>query len=110
MHAANTQSSTTEPSPILTALIDHVDSHFHGGERWPDDAQFSAVWRTSTWPIGWSDMQHTDFFTDRASLEAWMAKQKKWAELEDNYIAWVVYEWDLGPQRLSELDRSSGNV
>ncbi len=97
-------------SPALQFLQDHIESHFHGGERWPDDAEFAVVWRTSTWPVGWSDMQHTDFFASREAMDVWMEKQRKWAMLEDNYIAWRVYEWDLGPQRLIELDRSAGNV
>jgi acyl-ACP thioesterase len=43
-------------------------------------------------------------------MDAWMEKQRKWAMLEDNHIAWRVYEWDLGPQRLIELDRNADNV
>ena len=39
-----------------------------------------------------------------------MDKQRKWASYEDNYVAWEIYEWDLGPTRRYDLDRSSGNV
>lgn len=107
MHA---QQAPSQLSPVMQVLHDHIESHFHGGERWPDDAEFAVVYRTSTWPIGWHHSNYTEFFTSRKALAEWMEKKEKWSSMEDNLIAWRIYEWDLGPQRLFELDHNSGNV
>ena len=97
-------------SPVMQMLQNHIAAHTTYGEEWPADAEFAVAWRTSTWPCGWSDIRHIDFFASKQELDAWMDKQRKWASYEDNYVAWEVYEWDLGPTRRYDLDRSSGNV
>lgn len=95
---------------IQAAISAHIDSHQTEGTDWPTSALFCAVSRTSTWPIGWSAHRFTEFFESMADLEAWKIKQHEWAKYEDNYIAYRIYEWDLGPTIRFDLSYNEFNV
>ena len=95
---------------IMDALKAHIDTHHTNGEAWPDDAEYAVVYRTSTWPCGWSDLTHVSFFDSRDGLDKWMEAQRGWAKCEDNHIAWMVYQWDLGPNHRSEFDHNAYRV
>jgi hypothetical protein len=40
----------------------------------------------------------------------WVASYKDWRRLEDNYMAWCTYEWNLGPVYRFDLSHFDGNV
>lgn len=104
------QTAANIDTSIMAALKAHIESHHTNGTAWPDDAVFAVVSRCSTWPCGWSDTSHVDFFDSRETMDKWMETQIGWAKCEDNYIAWMVYEWDLGPNHRPEFDRNAYRV
>lgn len=85
----------------------HVDSHKTLGHAWPPSAQFALLNRQSTWPIGWSATQGLEFFDTKEQLDAKVASLHEWAKLEDNYVAYRVYEWDWGPQVRDEYNEGN---
>lgn len=93
-----------------SALAAHVDSHRTYNTVWPDDAEFCVVYACSTWPCGFQRHANIKFFTSREELETWQTAQHKWAELEDNHVAYRVFTWDLGPRELVCEGYSTGNV
>lgn len=80
----------------------HIDSHKTNGREWPYDAEFCVVYATSTWPCGWDKEPYIKFFNNRGALDTWIAEQLDWATLEDNYVAFQAFEWDLGPRLLRD--------
>jgi hypothetical protein len=97
-------------SPLMAQIQRHLDSHMTGGKDWPADAEFAVVYNHSTWPCGWGDESHVEFFTSEDDMQKWVARQHDWAKCEDNYVAYQVYEWDLGPQRRYDLAFCTGNL
>lgn len=95
---------------IAQALYNHMQSHDTAGHSWPDSAEFAVVHCESTWPCGWEQYSAVKFFDSRQELECWIEDKREWMQLEDNYAAWRVYEWDLGPQYRHELSHNEGNV
>lgn len=90
-------------SPLVAAIERYRGAHMTGGQHWPADAQFAVVYNHSTWPCGWEKESLVKFFVNEADLHSWIADQRDWAKCEDNYVAYQVYEWDLGPQRRDDL-------
>lgn len=105
----STQSAVTFFRPVskenfgtdmVQAVNRHIDNHTTNGVDWPYDAEFCVVYDLSTWPCGWSKEPYICFFSDRQELDDWIAAKMDWATLEDNYVAFKAYEWDLGPTLL----------
>ena len=85
----------------------YFESHKTGGEEWPDSAEFAAKVCTHTWPMGWDSESTMKFFDSAEQLHNWMDSCAKWAKEEDNDIAYVIYEWDLGPKIRHDLSRDA---
>lgn len=85
-----------EPS-IVAALAAHIDSHNTSGFVWPDSAEYAVEYNCSTWPMGWGKDTVIVFFDDREAYDKWVVDHRKWAELEDNYLAFRAWQWDWGP-------------
>jgi len=94
---------------ISSAVADHLDSHRTAGHDWPADAEYAAVYSFSTWPCGFQHA-YIKFFKSLADFEQWVASYADWRRLEDNYMAYRVYEWNLGPVFRFDLSHSDGNV
>jgi hypothetical protein len=95
---------------ILQAIISTIQTQNTGGIPWPDDAVFAVKYNMSTWPIGWGKEASVKFFPSEAELLEWMDSMQKWSRLEDNYAAWSVFEWNLGPNLRMDLDNKVSNV
>lgn len=97
---------------LMTAsfLTQHIGSHCTGAHHWPADAVFAVKYNLSTWPLGWMKEAHMEFFTSLEEFETWRSAKHEWARCEDNHVAFVVYEWDLGPQLRGDLSHDPGSV
>jgi hypothetical protein len=80
------------------------------GIAWPNDAVFAAVYRFHTWPVGWDGYINIAFFADRTAFEEFVERKVDWALCEDNDYALKGYEWDLGPNRMTEFDRNISHL
>lgn len=88
-------------------LSGHIDSHRTLGVDWPNDAEFCVVVKFHTWPVGWQKEPSIIFFKNADLLDEWKARMVRWSALEDNYVAYLVYAWDLGPVERPELSDES---
>lgn len=95
---------------LTTLLQKHIDSHQTAGHVWPDDAAFALRYRYHTWPCGWDREAHVQFFETRSQLDSKVQLLKEFAELEDNFVAYQAYEWDLGPKAVPEVAVNLGNL
>lgn len=95
---------------VNNAIVKHLEAHRTGGKDWPTDAVFAVKYNMSTWPLGWQKEAYVEFFPTLEALEAWKAAKHDWALCEDNYVAYTVYEWDLGPNVRADLSHDQGNV
>lgn len=93
---------------VQAAAQAYIDSHKTGGKVWPNDAEFAVCYYLSTWPMGWLRESSMEFFTCRADLDTWIADKCEWAKCEDNYVAYQVYEWDLGPNKIGGWINAGG--
>ena len=85
---------------VLTSqLAAHIDSHQTAGHAWPCNSSHAIVYKYSTWPCGWEKETTISFFTSEKGVEEWVHHQTEWARCEDNYVAFQVYFWDLGPSK-----------
>lgn len=108
MQQNSTDTVFTTTLPIV--LASHLDSHQTRATDWPADAEFCAVYNSSTWPCGWGKNSYVEFFKNRAELDEFLARRRKWALCEDNYAAHQVYRWDLGPVLMPEFDSNEGHL
>jgi len=109
----NTQPTMTNEQPlnqITAALAQHIDSHQTAGHTWPDSAEFAVVFSHTTWPLGWDKESDVKFFDSRKELDAWIARKKDWAMLEDNDYAFQAYKWDLGPELMEGLCHNTSHL
>lgn len=95
---------------VNTMIATHVEAHQTGGKDWPLDAEYAVKYNMSTWPCGWMKEASVEFFKSLDDLNAWIAHKHEWARCEDNYVAFTVYEWDLGPTLRTDLSHDQGNV
>jgi len=100
---------------IMERMIDsmgrsYAESHLTNGEKWPDDAEFALVTRFHAWPIGWAKEKRVEFFNDREGMDRAVALCKHFAELEDNYVAYQGYKWDLGPELMPDVVCNENNL
>jgi hypothetical protein len=84
-------------SPVMSILAKTIDDTKIDGQHWPEDAHFCASVRQRTWPL-YSGDYRAHFFQTQTQLDVFMKDQLDWARLEDNYLDFIVYEWDLGPK------------
>lgn len=79
------------------AIAAHINTHQTLGKDWPTTAEYGVEVRYKTWPTYSGDWR-VCFFDTREELLSWLAEQREWARLEDNYFEYVAYQWDWGPQ------------
>ena len=84
-------------TPVIECINSIIDSAKIDGKHWPDDALFCVSVRQRTWPL-YSGDYHAHFFQTQSQLDVFLNDQRDWAKLEDNYLDYIVYEWDLGPK------------
>ena len=94
-------------STLTQHLATHIQTHQTHGFTWPDTAEFCVVYNTSTWPCGWSDYNVVRFFDSAEEFKAWLVSNKKWSSYEDNHLAYMAWEWDLGPNLIDSCDESN---
>ncbi len=74
--------------------------------EWPLDAVFKLTHRVKAWPTGYETYER--FFPNKEELKTYLASQREWATLEDNYFDVVSIEhWDLGPNLIKESEIDS---
>ena len=100
---------TFEPS-LPSILTRHIDSHQTAGVDWPASATHAVVYRVSTWPMGWSRETSISFFDSESQLNDWIQKYNEWSRLEDNYVAYQAYVWDLGPSPMTGVCREGAGL
>lgn len=91
------QQAATTYSPFMAILANIVDATKINGQHWPDDALFCVSVRQRTWPL-YSGDYYAHFFQNQEQLDAFLKGQHDWAKMEDNYLDYTVYAWDLGPK------------
>lgn len=72
-------------------------------EGWPDEAVYKTENHSHTWPMGWSKQKFTNYFATKEELDAYLENCRDWAKCEDNQMIIQVWEWDLGPNLISEV-------
>lgn len=84
-------------------FAEHFKKVIATGDGWGPNDVYKVETKCSTWPMGWEKEYTATYFETREELDAHVANYQDWALSEDNRVQIRIYEWDLGPNLISEL-------